>query len=104
MKESQMTSSFGPSYPTVNIVSELCSDGTLFDLLVRFGAKGLNELQTIHILKDVCRGLLHMHSQKPPIAHRDIKVENILLSNKVFKLCDFGSASTDTLTHPSGQK
>ena len=32
-----------------------------------------------------------------PITHRDIKVENILLHNKKFKLCDFGSASFDTL-------
>ena len=32
---------------------------------------------------------------KPPITHRDLKIENILLNQKRFKLCDFGSCSTD---------
>ena len=35
-----------------------------------------------------------MHSQNPPIAHRDIKIENVLYSNGKYKLCDFGSCST----------
>lgn len=42
-----------------------------------------------------------MHSLHPGIAHRDIKIENALLSNKHFKLCDFGSASTQTVDFKS---
>ena len=36
-----------------------------------------------------------MHENVPtPISHRDIKIENVLLHNKRFKLCDFGSSSS----------
>ena len=36
-----------------------------------------------------------MHSQSPPIIHRDIKVENVLKGdNNDWKLCDFGSATS----------
>lgn len=34
-----------------------------------------------------------MHSQENPIAHRDIKIENILKKGKNYKICDFGSSS-----------
>ena len=46
-------------------------------------------------MTDICNGLKHMHDNG--VAHHDIKVENILLSNRSFKLCDFGSATTKTL-------
>jgi AP2-associated kinase len=39
----------------------------------------------------------YLHYCDPPILHRDIKVENILLSNNDYKLCDFGSATTNIL-------
>jgi cyclin G-associated kinase len=36
-----------------------------------------------------------MHEQEPPIIHRDLKVENCLLTSTGFiQLCDFGSATT----------
>lgn len=40
---------------------------------------------------------LSLQAQTPPITHRDLKVENLLISESgVIKLCDFGSAMTKT--------
>lgn len=37
-----------------------------------------------------------MHSQAPPIIHRDLKIENLLISSEsTIKLCDFGSATVE---------
>lgn len=79
------------------LVMECCEGGTLFDLLHRYRDKRLSEEQVLFVLRHLVEGVRHLHSQVPPVAHRDIKVENILLHEKVFKLCDFGSASTDVL-------
>ena len=47
---------------------------------------------------DVCKAVAHLHAQQPPIAHRDLKLENVLVgASGVCKLCDFGSATTRTL-------
>jgi serine/threonine protein kinase len=45
------------------------------------------------ILHDVALGLHYLHSQSPPIMHRDIDACNILLTSKMSaKIGDFGSA------------
>jgi serine/threonine-protein kinase len=51
---------------------------------------------TIDLLKQVCRGLQVAHSQDPPIVHRDIKPQNILIGYEAdglrARLGDFGLA------------
>ena len=48
------------------------------------------------LMEQASLGLLHLHSQKPPIVHRDIKPQNLLLKksgrNVVVKIADFGFA------------
>ena len=52
-------------------------------------------MKIIEMLKDLCNGLYAMHSKN--IAHRDIKLENVLFDGTTYKLCDFGSASDKIL-------
>ena len=50
----------------------------------------------VHIQRQICAGLAAAHSQKPPIIHRDVKPQNILLTQKeselTVKVADFGLA------------
>lgn len=66
------------------------------EFLRRVECKGPLSCDSIlKIFYQTCRAVQHMHRQKPPIIHRDLKVENLLLSNQgTIKLCDFGSATT----------
>lgn len=73
------------------LVTELCKGGTLKDCL----DKPLEPEQVLRVFYQACKAVQHCHCQN--INHRDIKIENFLLSTDgVLKLCDFGSATTDT--------
>jgi serine/threonine-protein kinase len=51
---------------------------------------------TVDILKQVCRGLIVAHSADPPIIHRDIKPQNVLIGYEAdglrARISDFGLA------------
>ena len=81
---------------TVYIIMELCEQGTLLQYIKQF-KEPISETEALSILYQIISGIYKLHSQQPPIAHRDIKIENILKRDSTFKLCDFGSASTDVL-------
>ncbi|KAJ2745640.1 Ark- serine/threonine protein kinase [Coemansia sp. BCRC 34301] len=59
---------------------------------------GLDESTILHIFSDACKAVAHMHYQQPPLLHRDLKVENILIAQSGYKLCDFGSATADIVS------
>ncbi|KAM6105772.1 cyclin-G-associated kinase [Pterocles gutturalis] len=77
------------------LLTELCK-GQLVEFLKKVESKGPISCDTLlKIFYQTCRAVQHMHKQKPPIIHRDLKVENLLISNQgTIKLCDFGSATT----------
>jgi len=51
---------------------------------------------TVDLIKQICRGLAQAHQESPPIVHRDIKPQNILIGYEAeglrARVCDFGLA------------
>lgn len=70
------------------LVFELCSNGTLGDLLNRLGQIPEDELRTYFI--ETAKGLRYLH-EEANVIHRDIKIDNIMFnSNNSVKIIDFG--------------
>ena len=59
------------------IIMELCEEGTLLDYVNNYEGN-IPEMEALQIFNQILFGVNAMHSQKPPIAHRDLKIENIL--------------------------
>lgn len=57
----------------------------------------LNRGEIISLALDVARGLNYMHRSQPPIVHRDVKSDNVLLkrwdNSWIAKVSDFGAAN-----------
>ncbi|KAJ8347095.1 hypothetical protein SKAU_G00284960 [Synaphobranchus kaupii] len=79
---------------------EFCRGGQVVNLMNQHLQSGFSEPEVLNIFCDTCEAMAQLHQRKPPIIHRDLKVENILLHDKGhYVLCDFGSA-TNTFQNP----
>jgi serine/threonine protein kinase len=73
----------------VNLISEYCQNGDLYDYIFDQGM--LSEKEAIRLFVQILDGLEYLHSKN--IAHCDLKSENIFLDkNKNVKIGDFGFA------------
>ncbi|PWN51087.1 hypothetical protein IE53DRAFT_65534 [Violaceomyces palustris] len=73
------------------IVSELCSNGDLFDYIRNVDAP--SDIEVFRILLEIARGLEYLHTRSPAITHRDCKSTNVLITKgRTAKINDFGLA------------
>lgn len=80
---------------SIYIVMEMAKTGLIQLMQKRLDRKrNFSEKEVFTIFHDVCLAVEAMHRLSPPLQHRDLKVENVLRVGNTFKLCDFGSAST----------
>ncbi|KAF2231344.1 hypothetical protein EV356DRAFT_569649 [Viridothelium virens] len=81
----------------VFLLMEYCDGGGLIDFMNTRLQNRLTEPEILKIFSDVAEGVASMHYLKPPLLHRDLKVENVLItkssSSRTYKVCDFGSAA-----------
>src|SRR6516162_3924432 len=75
---------------------EYVAGGSLDQFWRSYGQQFIPASTVVEIVKQVCRGLDVAHSQDPPIVHRDIKPQNILIGYDKdglrAKVSDFGLA------------
>ena len=77
----------------VFLLMEYCSRNGLIDFMNSRLSYKLTEPEILTIMRDVTVGVAMCHHLRPPLLHRDIKIENVLIdSNGSYKLCDFGLA------------
>lgn len=77
---------------TLNFITELCTSGTLREYRERYGYVNMKVIKSW--ARQILEGLVYLHGLQPPIAHRDIKCDNIFINGNTgeIKIGDLGLA------------
>eukprot|EP00959_Pyramimonas_sp_CCMP1952_P466073 9489382-Pyramimonas_sp.AAC.1 len=75
LKHKNLVRIFGVTTQPIALVSEVLPNGSLSSMLRKHGGVPvpLGMTHTLKILRDIAEGLQFLHSQQPPIVHRDLR-------------------------------
>jgi predicted Ser/Thr protein kinase len=79
---------------SAHLVMEFIRGQDLLKLMEGNNNKPFSLDQVIEWTRSICDVLTHMHTQSPPLVHRDLKPDNVMLleDRKSIKMIDFGTA------------
>jgi serine/threonine protein kinase len=79
---------------SAQLVLEYINGQDMQKLMESNGTKGFAFEQVVDWAKSICDVLQHMHTMTPPLVHRDVKPENIMLleDQRSIRMIDFGTA------------
>ena len=70
---------------------EYISKGNIYGLITQDKKKRISSQVVASLMKDIISAVYFLHNMNPPIIHRDIRTENVILAEGlVAKLTDFG--------------
>ena len=79
----------------VVLLMEFCPGGHLYDMMLK-NPDHVPKETILKALRDIVSALIALQSMTPPVQHRDLKLENVLVNNSGnYVLVDFGSWSSD---------
>ncbi|KAH7695971.1 b-Raf proto-oncogene serine/threonine-protein kinase, partial [Aphelenchoides avenae] len=94
--------------PQLAIVTHRCYK-SLFDVLHTKKKRIFGERKVFDFCKQIARGMNFLHSENPPVLHRDLKSKNVLFFDEsctTLVICDFGLAikATRAIVESSSEK
>lgn len=81
----------------INVIMEYCVGGHLLAKVngLAESKRLLPWTKTLEVFLSIVRPVAYLHERSPPVCHRDLKFENVLVAaDGSLRLCDFGSADS----------
>lgn len=85
------------------LVMEYCPRGTLDMMLHHSAATRWDAAKLLSMVRSIARGMLHLHTRKPPMLHRDLKPGNIFVGEASSELSLLARRKPDRFSYSNSK-